>query len=165
MRVLALILVLSAGLAQAQSEPTQTAPATAAAVAEAAGGDVVDQLVKELAITPAQAQGAAGALFGVAKTKLSADDFGKLAGAVPNMDALLKAAPAPDMATSALSALTTGSGSSGLGALGAVAGVAGSLNKLGLKPETIAKLAPTLVKAVESKGGTEVGKLLAGALK
>jgi hypothetical protein len=37
--------------------------------------------------------------------------------------------------------------------------------KLGIKPETIGKLAPTLVKAVQSKGGAEVAALLAGAFK
>ncbi len=43
--------------------------------------------------------------------------------------------------------------------------VTGSLTKLGLKPETIAKAAPSLIKAVQSKGGAEIGSLLAGALK
>lgn len=166
MRPLALMLLVPAGLAYGQAEPAKTAPAAeaAAAVAQAVpGGEVVDQLVKELAITPTQAAGAAGALFGVAKTKLSAEDFGKVAGSVPDMDALLKAAPAADAKTSALQALAGSTGS--MSSLGAVAGVAGSLSKLGLKPDTIAKLAPTLVKAVQSKGGAEVGTLLAGALR
>lgn len=46
-----------------------------------------------------------------------------------------------------------------------VAAAASTLSKLGLKPETIARFAPTLVKAVQSNAGTEVGALLAGALK
>lgn len=39
------------------------------------------------------------------------------------------------------------------------------LFRLGLKQETIAKLAPTLVKAVQSKGGAEVAALLQSAFK
>jgi hypothetical protein len=34
-----------------------------------------------------------------------------------------------------------------------------------LKPDTILELTPTLVKAVQAKGGAEVAGLLAGALK
>jgi hypothetical protein len=34
-----------------------------------------------------------------------------------------------------------------------------------LSAETIAKLTPALVKVVQTKGGAEVGSLLAGALK
>ena len=49
--------------------------------------------------------------------------------------------------------------------LGSIAGIASTLSKLGLKPEQIAKLAPTLIKAVQSKGGAEIAGILAGALK
>jgi hypothetical protein len=48
---------------------------------------------------------------------------------------------------------------------GGVVAAAGALSKLGLKPETIVKLTPSLVKAVQTKGGAEVASLLAGALK
>src|SRR5262245_47497131 len=121
------------------------APAEPATVEQTASPEIVGQLVKDLAITPKQAQGAAGTLFGLAKSKLSVDDFAKVAGAVPNMDGLLKAAPVSDGKSSALDLLTGAAGSAG--GLGAVASVAGPLMKLGLKPEMIAKLAPSLVKA------------------
>jgi hypothetical protein len=98
----------------------------------------------------------------LSKTKLSAGDFAKIAGAVPNMEGLLKAAPAP----SKQSAIDVIAGQAGAATgLGAVASVAGTLTKLGLKPEQIAKLAPTLVKVVQSKGGAEVAQLLLNALK
>lgn len=176
MRKLALVLVVPASLVYAQStqppaapqEPpppaaaAPEAPAGPATVEASASPDIVGPLVKDLGITPGQAQGAAGTLFGLAKTKLSVDDFAKVAGAVPNMEGLLKAAPV-GAAKSPTSDLLAGlAGSSGLGA---VAGVAGPLMKLGLKPDTIAKLAPALVKAVQSKGGAEVAGLLAGAFK
>ena len=46
-----------------------------------------------------------------------------------------------------------------------MAAAAGTLAKLGLNPETIAKVAPALVKSVQAKGGAEVATLLASALK
>jgi hypothetical protein len=161
MQTLAMVFLVPAVLAHGQSTATATAQAAASTVEQTASPELVGTLVKELAITPEQAQGAAGTLFGVAKTKLTPEDFAKVAGAVPNMDGLLKAAPAPGK-PSALDMLAKAGGSS---SLGAVAGVAETLMKLGIKPETIAKLAPTLIKAVESKGGAEVAALLQGALK
>jgi hypothetical protein len=137
----------------ALAAPQAAPPATDVTVEQSASPELVGELVKELAITPAQAQGAAGTMFGVAKTKLSADDFAKVAAAVPNMDGLLKLAPAAKGGTSALAAL------------GGAAAAAGSLSKLGLKPETILKVAPSLVKFVQSKGGQAVASLLANALK
>jgi hypothetical protein len=175
MRTLALLLVVPAAVVSAQSSepppsqnpasqpPAASAPAaTEPTVEQTASPELVGQLVNQLAITPTQAQGAAGTLFGLAKTKLSTADFAKVASAVPNMEGLLKAAPAADAKQSALDMIA---GKAGVGGLGAIAGVASTLTKLGLKPETIAKLAPTLVKAVESKGGAEVAALLQGALK
>jgi hypothetical protein len=55
----------------------------------------VGQLTKQLSITCPQARGGAGALFALAKSRLSADEFGKVSAAVPGMNGLLKAAPAP----------------------------------------------------------------------
>jgi hypothetical protein len=165
MRTFAFLLVVAAGPAYGQAPaPTSSTAAAAPAqtVEQTASPELVGRLVSELGITPMQAQGAAGSLFGVAKSRLSVDDFAKVAGAVPNMDGLLKAAPPTEKSPLDL---LSGKTAAGAGSLGAVAGVAGSLSKLGLKPETIVKLAPTLVKAVESKGGAEVAALLAGALK
>jgi len=164
MRTLALLLLVPSGLAYGQSSP---APAAAAATAptektvdQTASPELVGQLVNELGITPTQAQGAAGTLFGVAKSRLGVADFAKVASAVPNMEGLLKAAPRASAADS-----VAGKATAALGGVGTAAAAAGTLSKLGLKPETIVKLTPALVKAVQSKGGAEVGALLAGALK
>jgi len=73
---------------------------------------------------------------------------------------LLKAAPKASAADS-----VAGKATAALGGVGTAAAAAGTVSKLGLKPETIVKLTPALVKAVQSKGGAEVGALLAGALK
>ena len=50
-------------------------------------------LTKDLNVTPKQATGGAGALFGLAKSRLKPDQFSQVAAAVPGMDGLLKAAP------------------------------------------------------------------------
>jgi hypothetical protein len=163
MKVSALLLVLTSGLAYGQA-PASTATASEApakTVEGTASPELVGQLVNDLGVTPAQAEGAAGTLFGLAKTRLSADQFGKVASAVPNMDGLLKAAPAADASASGVDGLIGKAATSA----GGIAAAAGSLSKLGLKTETISRLAPSLVKAVRVKGGPEVANLLAGALK
>jgi hypothetical protein len=170
MRTLALLVTLIPAVASAQTNPApadQPPAATTAAPADAAADktaspDLVGQLATDLGITAKQAEGTAGTLFGVAKGAMKAEDFGKVAAAVPDIDALLKAAPAPDAKTSALSMVT---GAAGAGSAGGMAAAASTLAKLGLKPETIVKAAPALVKIVQGKGGAEVGNLLAAALK
>jgi hypothetical protein len=67
------------------------------------------------------------------------------------MDALLKAAPA--------------GGGGDLSQLGTMAAAAGAFKKLGLDAGMVAKFIPALTKFVGGKGGAEVAKLLAAALK
>lgn len=121
-----------------------------------ASPELVGQLSKELAITPSQAQGGAGALLGLAKTKLKPEDFSQVSSAIPNTDGLLKAAP---VAKGGLGSML---GSSGVGGL---ASLAGSFKQLGLSPEMAMKMAPVLGKFVESKGSAAAAQLLMGALK
>lgn len=146
---LAIAMVLAAALLPAQT--VQTPPANP---------ELVGALAKEIGGTPQQAEGAAGALFGLAKTRLKPEEWSKVAGAVPGMDGLLKAAPA---VTSGLGGMAGAvPGASGLGGLSSVAG---SFKKLGLKPEMAMKAVPVLTDYVSKTGGADVGKLLAGALK
>jgi hypothetical protein len=119
----------------------------------------VGTLSKELGATPEQAAGAAGALFGVAKSRLKADEFSQVAKAVPGMDSLLNAAPP----------LASAGGPSGLsrlpGAIGGLGAAASAFSQLGLKPDMVAKAVPVLTAFVTKSGGANVGSLLAGALK
>src|SRR5689334_22396744 len=69
------------------------ASATVSAQAKLPNAELADMIAKELKVTPKQATGGAGSLFGLAKTRLSPEDFSKVASAVPGMDGLLKAAP------------------------------------------------------------------------
>jgi hypothetical protein len=130
-------------------------PAVAAAQASP---ELVGLLSKEIGATPEQSAGAAGTLFGLAKSRLSADDFSQVSKAVPGMDTLLKAAPAAS--TGAAGALSQIGGSAG-----GLAPAAASFSKLGLKPDMVAKAVPVLTSFVTKSGGAQVGSLLAGVLK
>jgi hypothetical protein len=129
---------------------TIQAPAEAAAAAKASP-ELVDTLSKEIGATPEQAAGAAGALFGVAKSRLKAEEFSQVAKAVPGMDSLLKAAPATGAATGASGALSQLGGSAG-----GLATAASAFSKLGLKPDMVAKAVPVLT----SFGGRQAARTL-----
>ena len=136
----------------------QTEAATAAVKASPA---LVGELSKQMGATPEQSAGAAGALFGVAKSRLKDDEFSQIAGAVPGMDSLLRAAPA---ASSGGLAAIGGLSQLG-GSAGGLATAAQAFSKLGLKPEMVSKAIPVLTSFVTKSGGANVGSLLAGALK
>ena len=117
--------------------------------------ELVGNLTKGLSITPQQATGGAGALFSVAKSRLSPADFGKIAAVVPGMDSFLKAAP------------STGGGMTGklLGNAGGLASSAMAFQKLGLSPDMVGKFVPILTSFLQAKGGANVASLLSGALR
>jgi len=152
-----LILALTAVSAlQAQAQTTQPTKV------KTPSPELVGQLTKGLSIKPEQAIGGAGALFGLAKTRLKPEDFTKVADVVPDMGGLLKAAPKPkEGAAGALGAM----GSMLPGKAGGLASVAGSFKSLGLSPEMATKFVPIMTKFVNVKGGSGVADLLAGALK
>src|SRR5262245_25417452 len=136
--------------------------ARAQPAAGTASPELVGALAKELGSTPKQAEGAAGSLFNIAKSKLSPTDWTKVAGAVPGMAGLLKAAPA------ASGGATGTSGGGGLealagaaGGLGGLASAASAFSKLGLKPEMVMKAVPILTQFVSKSGGADIGNLLA----
>ena len=138
---------------------------SAAAKAAAASPELIGALSKELGSTPEQAAGAAGALFGVAKSRLKPEEFSQVSSAVPGMGALLSAAPAVAAGgatgTSGAAAALSGAAKSA----SALAGAASAFSKLGLKPELVSKAIPILTSVVTKSGGAHGGKLLAGALK
>jgi Protein of unknown function VcgC/VcgE (DUF2780) len=147
---------------QAPADAGKKAPAAAEAAAAAAKAspELVGALSKELGATPEQAAGAAGTLFGIAKSRLKAEEFSQVANAVPGMDSLLKAAPAAAGAVGTSGALSQLSGSAA-----GLATAASAFSKLGLKPEMVAKAIPVLTNFVTKSGGSAVGSLLSGVLK
>src|SRR5262245_42607634 len=130
------LLALSAGAAAAQAG----AAGFAAEAAKASPG-LIGELSKGIGASPEQAAGAAGTLFGVAKSKLSPADFAQVSKAVPGMDLLLKAAPtAGGGATAGLAQLG--------GVAGSLSGAASAFTKLGLSPDLVTKAVPVLTQFV-----------------
>ena len=145
-------------------------PSEALTAAAKASPELANGLAKEIQSTPEQAAGAAGLIFGIAKSLLTTDDFAQLSKAVPGMDALLAAAPAPMPAPSAL-ALTPGFAPSSstpamtMAAPDGMASAASGFSKLGIKPEMIAKAIPFLSGYLKKHGGAAIGSLLGGLFK
>jgi hypothetical protein len=117
--------------------------------------ELTDLLKTNLGVTDAQAQGGAGLLFKLAKSKLSGSDFSKVSSAVPGIDSLIGAAPA------------SGGGflSKLFGGGGGLAGLAGGFSKLGMNSGMIGKFIPIILSFVQSKGGDGVKSLLEKVLK
>ena len=61
--------------------------------ASATASELVGALTQKLGVTEQQATGGAGAMFGLAQSKLSPDNFRQVARVVPGMEGLLQAAP------------------------------------------------------------------------
>lgn len=158
----ALIAVWTTDASAQGTKPTGTAgfSTEAAAAAANASPELVGSLAKELGSTKEQAAGAAGALFGVAQSRLKPEEFTEVSKAVPGMSALLKAAPKADAGGGIGGALSKATGSAA-----GLATAASAFSKIGLKPELVSKAVPILTSFVSKSGGADVGKLLAGALK
>ncbi len=119
--------------------------------------------MESLGVTKPQAEGGAGAIFNLAESKLGADDFSKVADAVPEMDDLKRAAPESTGGGGMLGGLSTalsGGGGTGEG----LASLAGSFSKLGLDPAMVEQFTPVILDYVEKNGGAVVKNLLQSAL-
>ena len=152
------VLAMTSAAQVSGASAAQGDTASAAAAAAKASPDLTAALSQELGTTPEQSAGAAGALFGVAKSQMKPTDWAQVAKAVPGMSSLLKAAPA-----------VGGKKNDPLSQLGASAGglaaAAAAFSKLGLSPDLVAKAVPVLTSFVSKSGGANVGNLLAAALK
>ncbi len=156
-----------------------TALISVAAPNYAAG--LTDLLVSKVGVSPVQAEGGAGSIFKLAKSQLTAENFGKLKSAVPAMNKYLAAAPVvPPVAEASAAAPASGSSqlanaaAKALGNSGQLAGMSGKLatiqqlapafEALGMKSKLAGKFLPVVVDYVKSSGGPSVAKLLTGAL-
>ncbi len=152
--------------AQAQTAaPPASASAAAGEAAKSANPELVGMLSSQLGITPKQAEGGAGAVFSYAKSKLTSDNFKKVAKAVPGIDGLIKAAPPAETKGAGGMESVSGLASQLGGSAGAAATLAPAFQKLGIPAETVGKFLPMVVDYVTKKGGASVGNLLGGVLK
>jgi Protein of unknown function VcgC/VcgE (DUF2780) len=159
------VTISAAALLLAGPATAQDAGAMADQIKKSANPELIGALSKEMGATVPQASGAAGALLGLAKTRLKPEEFTKVAGAVPGIDTLLAAAPAVAGTAGSGAAGAMAKATGGMGALGGLAAVAPAFEKLGLKPEMAMKAVPVLTSYVTKSGGKDVGALLAGVLK
>lgn len=155
----------SAASAVGAAAGSATGGATAPAVAPS--NSLTSVLMQRLGVTEPQATGGAGAVFGLAKSEMSADDFGKVAAGVPNMDSLLAAAPASGAAGGLAGGLGSAAGSLGgaTGSLGSLAGLAGSFSSLGMSADMATKFVPVCVEYVQGTAGPDTAALLQAALQ
>jgi Protein of unknown function VcgC/VcgE (DUF2780) len=121
---------------------------------------IVDILVQQLGVTPAQASGGAGSIFSMAQQVMTPSNFGLVSKAVPGMDQLLAAVPAAGATNLMGGAAGTLSGSS----LGNMAALAGSFQSLGMSPGTMSQFLPVILDYVQNQGGSTAMSLLQGAI-
>ena len=138
------------------------ARAQAPAAAANPNPELVGKLTQELGVTPKQAVGGTGAIFGMVKSQMTPANFNKLAAVVPGMGKFLKAAP---QATPGGSAVNSIGSMAGGGKAGGLASLAGSFQSLGLSPGMAGKFVPVIQNYIGSKGGSSAASLFAGALK
>ncbi len=132
--------------------------------AEAADVGLVQRLSKELGVTKKQATGGAGSIFKVAKQNMTADDFTKVAKAVPGMNKMMAAAPKADKATGMLGSASSLLGESKSSVAGA-ASLAGSFSQLGMDGGMVSAFIPIILNYVKEKGGETVMNALQSALQ
>ncbi|MFH0909453.1 MAG: DUF2780 domain-containing protein [bacterium] len=123
--------------------------------------ELIGQLVQQLGVQEGQAKGGAGLLFKLAQNKMGGD-FSKVAGAVPGVADLIKAAPEAGGASNLMGGFASAIGG---GKAGDLAALAGSFSQLKLDPSMISKFVPVILSFVQSKGGKDVVALLSKVLQ
>ena len=155
----ALSLLVVANVAQAQAKSAATT------VAKSPSPELVGLLTKQLSITPQQATGGVGTIFGLAKSHLSSTDFSKIAAVVPGMSGFLKAAPSVSPPSSGGIPGMSSISASLPGASGGLGAATGAFQKLGLSPDMVSRFLPIVTQFLQAKGGPGVASLLSKGLK
>ena len=118
---------------------------------------LASQIMQSTGVDQNQALGGAGALFGMAKEGMSADDFSKVTDAVPEMSKMMDAVPNLGGGTSTLSSAAT--------ALVGMPKVTAAVEKLGISKDKIALFTPIIVSYIEKKAGSALSDKVAKSLK
>ena len=132
------------------SLPLVTQAQTLSNLASSMKDPLMGMLTSQLGVTDNQAKGGVGSLLSLAKEKLPAADFLKVANVVPGASKYMELAKT-------LGAVA--------GPLKNVAGLNGALGKLGMNAATIAKFVPAVSNFMGKAGGSTVTNLLATVLK
>ena len=123
----------------------------ASSVASLASNPLVSSLTGGIpGLSADQAIGGAGSLLGLAKENLSADQWKKVAGAVPGADQLTKAG------------LDMGGIS---GKIGGRSGLDSSFSKMGISKDQADKMVPAMSDYMTKGGNAEAADIFKGAIK
>ncbi len=129
-------------------------------------GSLPDLLMKKTGVNQMQAQGGAGALFQLAKSKMQSDAFSKLEQSVPGMQGMLGAVPAVQNPTALgglagkLSSVTGGAG----GSAGSLVSLVSAFQQQGMSPQMVQQFIPIVVDYVKNSGGGALASTLSSAL-
>lgn len=148
------------------TQKSHTAPQVANPTQEMTSGSLTDLLMQRVGVTQSQAEGGAGALFQVAKSKMQAESFTQLEQSVPGMQSMLGAVPAVNQAQG-LGGLTAGLSSlSGVssGNTGSLLAVASAFQQQGMSPAMIQQFVPVVIEYVKNKSGGVLANTLSSAL-
>ncbi|MCP4409209.1 MAG: DUF2780 domain-containing protein [Gammaproteobacteria bacterium] len=129
-----------------------------------ADAGLINLLTSNLGVTQQQAEGGAGAIFGLAKQNMPTSDFAQLGQAVPGIGSLIEAAPKTSGLGSSLGGVTSMLGGSS-GSLGGLAALGESFGQLGMSADMVTKFAPIILDYVKQKGGDGVMGMLQSALQ
>lgn len=133
----------------------QTGKAATEAV-PATQSELTGILMQQTGVTQVQAEGGAGAIFQLAKQRMSEEAFGRLNQAVPGMDGLLAAAPQQSTSLGGLAAGALGGNS----AVGSAVSLISAFQQLDLSQGMVTQFTPIVVDYVKQLGGPELGNLL-----
>ncbi|HEY8097804.1 MAG TPA: DUF2780 domain-containing protein [Methylobacter sp.] len=125
-------------------------------------GSLSELLMQRTGATAAQAQGGAGALFQIAKTKMSADSFAQLEQSVPGMQGMLGAAPALSQQGGLAGQLSSLAGASG-GTAGNLISVVSAFQQQGMSPVMVQQFIPVVIDYVKAHGNEALVNTLSAA--
>ncbi len=125
---------------------------------------LVDTLVKQLGVTSTQATGGSGALFQIAKAKMTESAFSQLSQSIPEMNGILAAAPKTQTASATNNLLSGLAAASGNSTLINAASLVNTFQKLDLSKEMIAQFTPIVINYVKQNSGEVTANLLQAAL-
>ncbi len=126
-------------------------------------GSLTELLMQRTGVNGAQAQGGAGALFQVAKHKMSAESFTQLEKSVPGIQSMLAAAPALSQQSGLAGRLSSIAGASGAKA-GDILAVASAFQQQGMSPAMIQQFIPVVIDYIKTHGNDALVNSLSSAL-
>jgi hypothetical protein len=127
-------------------------------------GSLAELLMQRTGVTAAQAQGGAGALFQVAKTKMQPDAFAQLEQAVPGMNEMLGAVPAQTQPSGGLAGRLSSIAGASSGTAGNLVAVVSAFQQQGMSPAMVQQFVPVVVDYVKAHGNEALLNSLSAAL-